>query len=145
MNIVVAVDFSEVTPRVLAAAAEQARGRDAQLWLVHVAPPEPDFVGYDPGPSVVRGQVAEELREERRALEQLADELRAQGLAVTSRFLRGPTVQAILEYAAESGADLIVMGTHGRSLVHQVLVGSVSEGVLRGATRPLLLVPAKTA
>lgn len=143
MNIVVAVDFSEVTQRVIEVAMAQAKDRDAHLWLLHAVEPEPAFVGFDPGPAVVRDQVAHEFREERRSLERLAEQVRTAGIAVTPRIVQAPTVAAILDQAREKAADLIVMGTHGRGVAYQVLVGSVSEGVLRHATCPLLLVPAR--
>ena len=46
------------------------------------------------------------------------------------------------ETLKQFGADLIILGTHGRGVMYQVLVGSTSEGVLKKSKRPLLLVPA---
>jgi nucleotide-binding universal stress UspA family protein len=145
MNILVPIDFSPATSPVLAAALAQAQGRDAHIWLIHVAAPEPEFVGYVAGPPGVRTHVAQELRKEHRALNALAERIRAGGVDVTPRLLRGATVEAILAQAREHAADLIVMGTHGRGLVYQFLLASVSEGVRRGATCPVLLVPVDRA
>lgn len=145
MNIVVAVDFSDVTPRLIETARAQATGRKANIWLVHVVEPEPDFVGYDAGPDVVRDQVAQEMRDERHQLEMLAKRLCEDGLNVTPKIVRGSTVDAILGTADDQDADLVILGTHGRGLVYQMLVGSTSEGVLRNTTRPVLLVPANPA
>jgi nucleotide-binding universal stress UspA family protein len=142
MKLVVAVDFSDVTPRLIETARAQVAGREARLWLVHVVEPEPDFVGYEAGPDVVRDQVAHEMRDERHQLEVLAKLLRADGLDVTPKIVQGPTVDAILGVADDQDADLIILGTHGRGVVYQMLVGSTSEGILRNTTRPILLVPA---
>ena len=145
MKLLVAVDFSESTPRLLEAARSQLAGRTGQVWLLHAVEPEPDFVGYDAGPDVVRDQVAHQLRDERHQLEVLAKQLRESDIEVTSRVVQAPTVETILAEADDHDVDLILMGTHGRGLVYQMLVGSTSEGVLRGTTRPLLLVPAVEA
>jgi len=48
-NILVAIDFSPISQTVLDAAAKLARSLGSKLWVLHVAAPEPDFVGYDPG------------------------------------------------------------------------------------------------
>ena len=57
-NIVAAIDFSERSEAVLRIASDHARAFEAHLWLVHVAAPEPGFVGYDGGPQSVRDNVA---------------------------------------------------------------------------------------
>ncbi len=141
MKLLVAVDFSDITPRLIEVAQTQIAGREATVWLLHAVEPEPDFMGYEAGPDTVRDQVAHQLRDERHQLEVLAKQLRATGVEVYSRVLQAPTVETILEEAERHDVDLIVMGTHGRGVVYQMLVGSISEGVLRGTTRPLLLVP----
>ena len=142
MKLLVAVDFSEVTSRLLDAVKAQAAGRSVQVWLVYAAEPEPDFVGCDAGPEVVRDQVGQELRDERHQLEQLVKQLRADGIEAKARVVRAPIVATILQQADEHDVDLIILGTHGRGVVYQMLVGSTSEGVLRKTSRPVLLVPA---
>ena len=47
----------------------------------------------------------------------------------------------IVEYAEEIAADLIIIGTHGRAGLEYILLGSVAEGVVRGASRPILVIP----
>jgi nucleotide-binding universal stress UspA family protein len=51
-------------------------------------------------------------------------------------------VEEVLKTAREVSADLIVMGTHGHGSVYNLLVGSVTEGILKASERPVLLVPA---
>jgi nucleotide-binding universal stress UspA family protein len=63
------------------------------------------------------------------------------GTTVTSRIGQGPVVTAILHEARELPADLIVMGTHGRSGVERFLLGSVAEKTLRKAACPVLTIP----
>lgn len=141
-RVLVPVDFSPATTPLLREAAALARAFDAELCLLHVAAPDPEFVGYEAGPESVRDQVADELRDERRSLEELASGLREAGIRVRSRFVRGATVDAILDEADREEVDWIALGSHGHGGLLRTLLGSVSEGVLHRARRPLLIVPA---
>lgn len=140
-SIVAAVDFSELTDPVLERAGHLARIFGSELRVIHAAPPDPDFVGYEPGPQSERDQVAALLRDEHRRLQQRAEELRQQGCDARALLLQGPTVETILEEAARARADLIVLGSHGRGAVYRAVLGSVSEGVVRKARCPVLVVP----
>ena len=142
MSILVPVDFSPVTQRVCDVAIEAAKARNGKIWLIHVAYPDPDFVGYDTGPDVVRDQVAAEFRREHKELRELADKMAESGVEVTPLLIQGPTVTTILEQAEHHDVELIVMATHGRGVMYQMFVGSVSEGVLHRSSRPVLMVPA---
>lgn len=140
-TILVPVDFSAVSASAVDLAAALANGLGAKLWLLHVAAPEPDFVGYSAGPDEVRDAIASALREEHRELESLARRAQATGVEVEPLMIQGPTVEAIVDKANDLGADVIVLGSHGRGALMRALLGSVSEGVLRSAGRPVLIVP----
>lgn len=142
-NILVPIDFSEISKEVLRLAAEHAKAFSAELTLVHVAAPDPDFVGYEVGPKHVREYRADELRGEHRELQAEADALREQGIAAKALLVQGPTVEMLLKEAKKLGADAIILGSHGHGAVHRLLLGSVGEGVLRGAECPVLVVPAR--
>jgi nucleotide-binding universal stress UspA family protein len=143
MIILVAVDFSEATQKVIDACRFVARSTNARTWLLHIAEPEPDFVGYDAGPEVVRDQVAEEYRREHRAIQKLADQLRDEGLEATALLVQGPTVDTTLQEAERLKADLLVIGSHGYGAVYDLLVGSVSRGILKKSTIPVLVIPVR--
>jgi nucleotide-binding universal stress UspA family protein len=81
----------------------------------------------------------------RDALRQAAEPLARAGLAVELDLRREPAAEAILAGAAEQGADLIVMSTHGRGGLDRVAHGSVADRVLRAAAVPVLLVRAGAA
>lgn len=140
-----AVDFSEGSPVVVEWAARLALALRAELTLVHVAEPDPDFVGYAAGPQAVRDAVAHAFRGEHRRIQELADGLRERGVAAKALLVQGPTVETLVAEARRERADVIVMGSHGRGALAKVLVGSVSEGVLRAGCCPVLLVPASRA
>lgn len=143
MKLLVAVDFSDPTDRIMRVATRLAKCLDASVWVVHAAEPEPDFVGYEAGPEVVRGQVAKELRKEHRLLQEYRDQFRAQGVDARARLVRGPTVAALLAMAENQGADLIIAGSHGRGMVGEMLMGSVSHGLIRDGRWPVTVVPVR--
>ena len=143
MNILVAVDLSPASTKVVEAARGVAELTGASVYILHVAEPEPDFVGYNAGPEVVRTQVAEELRREHRAVQAFADGLRNGGLDATALLVRGPTVETTLKEADNHKAGLIVVGTHGHGAVYDVLVGSYSAGIIRRSKMPVLVVPTR--
>ena len=140
-TILVSVDFSDATEVVLERARELARQGDSHVWLLHVADPDPDFVGFDVGPESVRGQVAAELREEHRAIQAHAKKLRDAGFEATALLVRGATVPTILSEAEKLGADVLVVGTHGRGALARAVLGSVSTGLIAKAHVPVLVVP----
>ena len=141
MKLLVAVDFSDPTDRILRVATRFAKSLDATVWVVHAAEPDPDFVGYDAGPEVVRDQVAKELREEHRRLQEYTDQLRDAGVDATAILAQGPTVETLLKMAEKQQSDLIVVGSHGRGMVAEMIMGSVSQGLIRAGRWPVTVVP----
>lgn len=73
-------------------------------------------------------------------LEEVAAPLRAQGFQVQTLVVEGEPAEAIRDAATKSGAELIVMGSHGHSQVRHFLLGSVTEAVIRGSDIPVLVV-----
>ncbi len=142
-NILAAIDFSDVTPVVIDLAAELARCFASKLWLIHIAAPDPDFVGYGTGPQCQRDWEAQTLRKEHRELQNQAQQLKQKGINATALLVRGATVETILREADKLNADMIVIGSHGHGAFYKTLVGSVSEGVIRKASCPISIVPAK--
>ena len=160
-RILVPIDFSTTLEGVLALARQMARAFSAELHLVHVREeiPAPIFpaatVGY-PGmgipemgltggialvpPAVEPADPPNEKQENR--LEALAAQLTREGIATTAHEADGAVVEEILRTADEISADLVIMGSHGHGAVYNLLVGSVTEGVLKAGRRPVLLVPA---
>lgn len=145
MKLLVAVDFSDSTALIDKVARRLAKSLDASLWVVHVAAPEPDFVGFQAGPEVVRDQVAKELRDEHRQLQEFTDQLRAADIDATAMLVRGSTVETLLAMAEKQQSDLIVVGSHGRGMVASAIMGSVSQGLIRDGRWPITVVPVSRA
>lgn len=140
-TILVPVDFSSLEPAVTACAANLANRLRAKLVLLHVEAPEPDFVGYQAGPQSVRDSVARSIHGDAQTLHALRDRLRAQGREVDCLLIQGPTVEKIVEEAVRLKADYIVIGSHGHGNLFELVVGSVSDGVIRRAPCPVVVVP----
>jgi nucleotide-binding universal stress UspA family protein len=141
-TILVPVDFSDATTPVIAHAQVLARAFGSSIVVVKVAEPEPDFVGFEPGPATVRVAVAHDYRAEHVRLEDVKAKCAVSGVPVTALHVQGPIVEKILELATEHGAGMIVMGSHGHGALYELLVGSVTQGVLKGSTCPVVVVPA---
>ncbi len=142
MSLLVALDFSSVSDDQIEI-VQRLAAPNREIFLLHVAEPDPSFVGYEAGPEEVRSQVAKEFHEEHRQLQSIADRLREKGHQVNALLIQGPTVQTILEQAEYLGAEVIVVGSHGRGKLFDLVVGSVSAGVIRKSRVPVLVVPSK--
>jgi nucleotide-binding universal stress UspA family protein len=142
VSLLVAVDFSGVAEDQLDIVARLARP-NREVFLLHVAEPDPSFVGYEAGPDEVRHEVAVEFRREHEQLQALAGRLRDQGHQVSALMVQGPTVKTILDQAEKLEAEVIVVGSHGRGKLFDLVVGSVSAGVIRKTKIPVLVVPSR--
>jgi nucleotide-binding universal stress UspA family protein len=142
-NILAAIDFSDVSARVINQAVEISQCFASKLWLIHVADPDPDFIGYGTGPQTERDWRAKILKDEHQYIQQQALELDRKGIHVTPLLIQGATAEAILKEASKLKANLIVIGSHGHNSFYKALVGSVSEEVIRKASCPVLIIPAK--
>lgn len=142
-TLVALVDFSDVTEAVVETTGTLASALDAEVFILHVAPPDPDFVGYKVGPQTVRDGVAHDLKSAHKQLGDLEGLLNSGGVKTTSLLIQGPTVEKALQVADRLRAGMIVIGSHGHGALHNALLGSVAEGVVRKATCPVLVVPAR--
>ena len=134
-TILALVDFSDVTARVLQYAESFANAFGSQIVLAHIIPPEPVVVDYAPPPSVLESDVASDK------LEALRDSLTTRGVTVTTFSTQGPAVATIHDWCRDHAPDFIIMGSHGHGALYNLLVGSVTAGVLKSASCPVLVVP----
>ncbi len=141
-TIIAAIDFSDVTQAVLDHAAKLAGAFGAKVYIIHVAAPEPSFVTYQPGPQHERDFRAEELRDEHRRIQSYAAQINEQQIDAEGLLVSGETIEKLLEEAQRLDADAIVMGSHGHGALYELLVGSVTDGVLRKSHWPVTVVPA---
>jgi nucleotide-binding universal stress UspA family protein len=134
-------DFSRASSAAFARAVALARADRAQLFLVHVlAPPMP--IG---GEGYVAPQIYEDLEASARQygekrLAALQAKARKSGARVTGMLLEGVADDQIIRAAGRRKADLIVIGTHGRTGLARLFLGSVASRVVAGARCPVLTV-----
>ena len=143
MDILVGIDFSESAQKVIDQSAVLAEALNAKIWLVHVAEPDPAFVGYEADPKVMRDVVAKKYHEEHRRLQAIGETLRDSGLDCVALLVQGATVETLLAEASKVEADMIVIGSHGRGALKRLLIGSTSEGVLHRSEIPVHIVPTR--
>jgi nucleotide-binding universal stress UspA family protein len=138
-RILIAVDDSPISVRAAELGSELARSLGGEVALIHVNDNARDFVG-DTG--IPRGELIERAAEEARKL--LAGfRVRLALDPSTLEFVEsGPPSTTIARAAKDWSADLIIIGSHGRSGIRRALLGSVAEGVMRNAPCPVLVVRA---
>jgi nucleotide-binding universal stress UspA family protein len=125
-------DFSEHSEFAFRLACALARDYKARLVLLHVLPPPMVIYAGGLAPADL-WRDTEEAKGRLQRMEAEADHVRAESLV-----MEGDPVDMILRAADETHSDVIVMGTHGRSAVARLLLGSVAEAVLRKAPCPVL-------
>jgi nucleotide-binding universal stress UspA family protein len=139
-NILCAVDVSDASGQVMQHAGALASAHEAALLVVYVFHPPaalrlalPQYAG-EMLDSAARTELLADLDE-------LAEPLRQRGLSVHTRICEGRPVREIVRAAETQEADLIVMGTRGRSGIGRLVLGSVAEETVRSAGCPVLTVP----
>lgn len=136
------VDFSEHSRRALDHAVAIARWYGSVITVAHVVAPAP-VVAYGPGPVIFQpGIMSPTDRDQIQAsLVAFVQAEAARGVEIETRIRDGNAAAEVLALAAELPADLITIGTHGRSGFERLLHGSVTEKVLKKAGCPVLTVP----
>ena len=141
MKILVCVDLSDSTEKILEKIEVLCRPLKAKVWLLHNATPEPDTIEFKVDPIEARESLAKKFHHQHCQIQEFAERLRKSGIDATALLVHGKTVDTILTEASDLDIDLIVVGSHGHGAMYQLLVGSVSEGVLQRSGRPVLVIP----
>lgn len=136
-TILYATDLSESSKSAFPLACSLARDHGAQLIVLHVIPSGTHqflmLAQFGQGESAA--QFEDEIRHNLQNQYPAAD-----GVRMEYKLAKGDATNSILEVTQESGCDLIVLGTHGRTGLSRVLIGSVAEHVMRNAPCPVLVV-----
>jgi nucleotide-binding universal stress UspA family protein len=141
-TILVPIDFSAVSKRVVAVAEELARGLGGRLVVLHVVQP-PVLTDSDFGTQLTAEYAAEAAAAADKQLARLRQQLLKDDLVVEVQNTSGYPGQCILDAADEVGADFIVLGSHGHGAFYDLIVGSTASRVLKRARCPVLIVPPK--
>ncbi|HMU07130.1 MAG TPA: universal stress protein [Kaistella sp.] len=141
INIVLPIDFSEATDKLLEGALKFAKETRGKICLIHVAPADIGFaigdMGFQYFPEVEQNEIKEELLR----LNNLQQKVIAHDVDCEHMLKQGVAGDIILEYAKEKNAGYIVMGSHGRSNMYDVFVGSLTKELTRRSPIPVLVIP----
>lgn len=139
-RILCATDFSAASSPAWEFAQRLALATKAELLLVHVVPwiRVPVEGAFDP--RTYQRLIEEGRAEAVAACDRLVGSAIDRGLRVAVRIEDGPVVARILAVADGEGADVVVLGTHGRTGLNRILVGSVADQVVQLATHPVITV-----
>jgi nucleotide-binding universal stress UspA family protein len=140
-TLLVAVDFSDASRKIVAFADDLARQLSARVVLLHVVEPVASYVPVGAAMDVIETApppvMEEDLKAQQTHLERLAAGLQnAQTVATI-----GLAADEIVSQAAQQGADFIVLGSHGHGAIYHLFAGSVVTGVLKRSRTPVIIVP----
>ena len=144
-HIMVPLDGSELAECVLPHVEAIAGGCSvSRVTLVRVVAPLRLYGGVESrfSPEERQRLEADTIDIARNYLDQLVERLKDNGIVAESEVLRGDAVDKLVDYAASSEVDLIIIATHGRSGVSRWVWGSVADRILRSARVPVLMVRA---
>lgn len=136
------VDFSEVTEQIIACAGDMAGKYGSELHILHVIPNLNYFTPYESF-LTPENLVAIERNIEKEVERDFEKALAKIDRAAKKVIRTGVTFVEIIDYIKEEEIDLVVMGTHGRSGIEHILIGSVAEKVVRKSPCPVLTIRPK--
>ena len=134
-NVLVAMDFEDTSGAALRVAREFADAFGAKLHLLHVIPDVPTFWSFEASDVDWNGLHNRWLEDANRKLSELDAPSTSERVAQI-----GAPSSVIVRYAEEHDIDMIVIGTHGRGPIKEMLIGSVADKVVRSARCPVLTV-----
>ena len=141
INIILPVDFGEKTDQLVDGAVKFAKEVNGKICLIHVAPTDIGFaigdMGYQYFPEVEENEIREELV----LLNKINQRILAQDVDCEHILKQGIAKDIILEYSDLKNASYIVMGSHGRSGIYDVFVGSLTKVLTKSSKIPVLVLP----
>ncbi|MCE2404846.1 MAG: universal stress protein [Dehalococcoidia bacterium] len=153
-RVLVPLDGSDLSEKTLPKAAEMANSSGATLHLLQVVSRRPEidamkgsdihalYAGVDPVRQA-REEIDRHKAAARRYLDNLASRLRDEGANAETAVVEGYAHEKILEYARENGIDLVVISTHGYGGFKRMLLGSVTDRIIRSGEVPVLVLPSE--
>jgi nucleotide-binding universal stress UspA family protein len=141
INIVLPVDFGDKTEHLVEGAVKFAKQVNGKIFLIHVAPSDIGFAIGDMGFQYFPEVEENEIREELIQLNRIEQRILAHDINCEHLLKQGIAKDIILDYAKTHKADFIVMGSHGRSGIYDVFVGSLTKGITKDSSIPVLVLP----
>jgi nucleotide-binding universal stress UspA family protein len=143
MKLLAAVDLSKASGYVIEAVHRVALATDAEVYVLHTIMPLPGIAGPEFNPVTEHQDLSERYLDERDQLNELVSQLVEADVNASALMAQGDPVKTIMREAERLDAELVVIGSHGHGMMFDALVGSISAGVLRKSTIPVLVVPVR--
>ncbi len=149
-TVLIPIDFSDVSERLLQTAADWSREMSLSVILLHVVEPYYDAIGYYPEvqpvwpvPILHTGESI--LQERQNKLHAFASTYTDQLPDIDCRVRLGMPAEEIVNCAKETHADLLLIGSHGHGALYHLILGDVSTDVMRNAPCPVMIVQSRIA
>lgn len=146
--LLVALDFSSASTRILAAAKPLAKKLGSKLILFHASEPVASYVPVGAAMDVIEAVpqtvIEDTMAAEQKRLDGMAESLRGEGFQVEADVRIGIPADEIVARAEEEGCELIILGSHGHGAIYHLFSGSVVTGVLKKTKVPVFVVPIGT-
>ena len=139
--IILPVDFGKTTDKLVEGAVKFAKETNGRICLIHIAPMDIGFSVGDLGMQYIPEIEENEIKQELLEINALEQRVVAQGVDCEHLLKQGIAKEMILEYAREKKADYIVMGSHGRSGLYDVFIGSLTKELTKLSPIPVLVIP----
>lgn len=140
-TIILPIDFGETTDFLVDASVKFAKETNGSIHLIHVAPSDLGFaigdMGFQYFPEVEKNEIKQELLQ----LNEIEQRIISQGVDCSHLLKQGIAKDIILDFAQEKNADYIVMGSHDRSGIYDVFVGSLTKELTKSSPIPVLVIP----
>lgn len=143
-RILVPIDFSDLTDRVMSVTADVARSCGAKVWLMHCIASSSSAAAIYEEPTMLplTGKLlTENSSGQYRELTRLTKSLQSNGIDAEMIFVCCNVVHEILSAVDELQIDLIIMGSHGHGALYDLFVGSTARSLLYSTKTPTLIVP----
>jgi nucleotide-binding universal stress UspA family protein len=140
-KVLITLDYDSTSHKVAETGVNLAKAMNAEIILLHVIS-NPVFYYTQYSGMYQQLELLDDLKTAAQSfLDKTKHDLQHEGIKTLAK--EGDTVEQILDSAKSTKADIIVMGTHSRKWLENILVGSVAEKVLHHSTIPLFIVPTK--
>ena len=153
-KVLIAVDFSDVTGRVVNEGVKLAKALGSEVVLIHTEPPESGYVFYDAAYSALGGMGyytdynpdlekahQEIIRNNEHALQVLKDVVEKKGVEVSTILIEGEVTSALIDETSSEEYEMLVVGSHQHGKLYNLLFKDLSSSLLNKVKCPLLIVP----
>src|SRR6202008_383352 len=113
----------------------------SKVWVLHIAEPEPDFVGNEAGPRYIRVLKAKEFRHEHKLVQKYTERLKIKKLRTDGLLIQGATVEMILQEITRLKIDFVIIGHRKHSLLYKMFFPSTDTAIIKKSKVPVLVIP----